>query len=229
MTATIAEIEVPADAFAAHDSLTAVDGISFDVERIVAHAADRVMPLVWVAGDGAERAEVETAFAEDSTVDAFELLYGLGDEWLYRMEWVEEITLLTRVLVEEEGTILDAVGTDSTWHFRIVFPEREALANMQKHCETHGLDSTVSTIYNVEEERKGRFGLTAEQQNLLEVAYEAGYFDVPRRSNTQDIADELGVNHQSVSEMFRRAHRNLLANTVMLGHGVEAANDDSGE
>lgn len=52
--------------------------------------------------------------------------------------------------------------------------------------------------------------LSREQLVVLETAYEAGYFDVPRKATTDDIAERLGVSQSTASERLRVAERNLL-------------------
>lgn len=48
--------------------------------------------------------------------------------------------------------------------------------------------------------------LTDSQWETLMTAYRMGYFEVPRNASLEDVADELGVTHQSTSERMRRAH-----------------------
>lgn len=52
--------------------------------------------------------------------------------------------------------------------------------------------------------------LTDKQQRILELAYEEGLYDVPRESTAAEIAKEVGVTEQSVSEMLRRATKSLV-------------------
>jgi predicted DNA binding protein len=52
--------------------------------------------------------------------------------------------------------------------------------------------------------------LTDRQQEVLQVAYDLGYYDVPRRSSTAEIASELDVDDSTVAEHLQRAERNLL-------------------
>ena len=221
MSATIAEIAIPARDFVAHETLTAVDGLVLEAERIVADTAGRTMPFVWMSGNDVSREEVETCFENDSTVTDFESLSHLNGEWLYHIAWRGNLAMLGDCLLDSGGTILSAVGTGSAWRLRFVFPHREALSTTYERCGANGVEFEVENIHRLAEGRKGRFGLTDEQRNLLILAYERGYFDVPRQTNAQDLGDELGVNHQSVSEMLRRAHRNLLANTLMSSHGTD--------
>jgi DNA-binding CsgD family transcriptional regulator len=56
--------------------------------------------------------------------------------------------------------------------------------------------------------------LTDRQREILQTAYELGYFDVPRSVSTADIADELDLDPSTVAEHLQRAERNLVANLL---------------
>ncbi|WP_226038998.1 helix-turn-helix domain-containing protein [Natrinema sp. DC36] len=57
-------------------------------------------------------------------------------------------------------------------------------------------------------------GLSDPQREALRTAYESGYFDIPRRTSLAEIAAELDISASSVSERLRRAHRQLIEETV---------------
>ncbi|WP_247731027.1 helix-turn-helix domain-containing protein [Halovivax limisalsi] len=57
-------------------------------------------------------------------------------------------------------------------------------------------------------------GLTDEQREALRIAYERGYFEIPRRTSLEGLADELGITASSVSERLRRAQTQLVQETV---------------
>jgi hypothetical protein len=57
-------------------------------------------------------------------------------------------------------------------------------------------------------------GLTDRQYEALRIAYELGYFDVPRRASLADVAAELDIASSSVSERLRRAQTELIEETV---------------
>ncbi|WP_227356715.1 bacterio-opsin activator domain-containing protein [Haladaptatus salinisoli] len=219
MTGTVVEVEVPADEFALSQTLSAVADSEFEIERVVAHDAEMMMPFVWVSGG--EREAIETALSEDPSVSEFELLANPNEEWFYRMEWVDQIETLVRILVEEEGTILAATGNSDHWNLRILFPDRDSLSRTYDYCEENGLALDILNIYRLEEGRQGRFGLTQEQQDALTLAYDEGYYDIPRNLDAGDLAEELGITHQAVSERLRRAHENLVKNTLIIGRGPD--------
>lgn len=52
--------------------------------------------------------------------------------------------------------------------------------------------------------------LTDRQRDVLEVAFNHGYYDVPRSASVQEIAAELDLDDSTVAEHLQRAERNLL-------------------
>ncbi|MFC7007397.1 helix-turn-helix domain-containing protein [Halalkalicoccus salilacus] len=213
--ATIGEIYLPADEFALYHTLEALDTVQFEVERMVAHEQDHLMPYVWASG--VDRGELEDALEEDSSVAECELLAEPEEDYLYRMDWVESIETLVHILTEEEGTILVAESTERGWFLRILFPDRESLSTTYDFCRENGLSIDVQRIYNIDDGRQGRFGLSADQEDTIAAAYEHGYYSVPRGTSLTELAEELGVSHQALSERLRRGHQRLVENTVVIG------------
>lgn len=215
MSGTVAKLELPVDEFALHSTLHAVEGIEFEIERVVAYDTDRIMPLVWVTR--ADFDALDAALEEDPSVDEIELVSDLEDERLYQMGWVEQIDTLIEILVEERGTVIAAFGTETGWNLRILFPDRDCLSRTYDHCTEQDLSMTVTSVYDLDEGRQGRFGLTDEQQDLLTVAFDRGYYAIPRETTLAELAEELDASHQALSERLRRAHRNVVNNTVIIG------------
>lgn len=52
--------------------------------------------------------------------------------------------------------------------------------------------------------------LTERQRKTLAVAYQKGYYDVPRRIQSERLADFLGLSKSTVSEHLRKAERSIL-------------------
>lgn len=53
--------------------------------------------------------------------------------------------------------------------------------------------------------------LTDRQHEVVYTAYEMGYYEIPRRSSTMEVAGELNLDQSTVSEHLQRAERNLLS------------------
>lgn len=216
--ATIAEIRIPVRGFALSHTLETLD-VVFEIERIVAHDPDTLMPYVWASG--ADREELRETLSADPSVDDIEVIAEPDDEVLYRMSWIDSIEALVHILTEEEGTILAADGRQDGWFMRILFPDREALSATYEFCEEHDLPLDVQRIYNIDQGKQGRFGLTDEQEETIAAAYDHGYYDVPRDISLSEFADELDISHQALSERLRRGHKTLVENTVIVGRGDE--------
>ncbi|MGQ3413324.1 helix-turn-helix domain-containing protein [Natrinema sp. LN54] len=214
---TIAELAVPAAEFALRHTLEATDNLDVEIERVVAYDPEHVMPYVWFSGTEPTLETVDDALADDPSIEAAERLTDLGDESLYRMNWVDDVTVILHLLTEERATVLDAHVEGKQWRFRVLFPEREALSRTYDFATKEGLSVEIRKIHRLEENRHGRFGLTDAQYETLVAALERGYYEIPRGMDMDGLSDELGISHQALSERLRRAHRTLVEEVVDIG------------
>ena len=207
--------EVPAEEFALYEALASSPDIEFEVERIVETGEEAAMPLVWVRG--ADQEAVSDAFESDPSVQGIELLSAFEDEQLYRMDWVADVDLVLQMLTNSEATITDGYGTDGRWHLRVLYPDRESLSKTTEFRDEEGLTFDITAIREMEGEPVGRYGLTSEQFEALEAALEAGYYEVPRDVDQNELAEELGISHQALSERLRRATGALVEDALLVG------------
>ena len=216
---TIAELVVPADEFALSRTLETVPSLEADVERLVAHDPEHVMPYVWFSTKADDLERLDEALREDPSVERVELLTDLDDERLYRMEWVDDVGVVVHALTEEQATILDASGEGPQWRLRILFPERDALSRTYEVADEEGLTVDVARIHELQDDRSGRYGLTDAQYETLVQALEYGYYQIPRESDMEALAAHLDISHQALSERLRRAHRRLVTEALNVGPG----------
>jgi predicted DNA binding protein len=52
--------------------------------------------------------------------------------------------------------------------------------------------------------------VTPRRRKVLNKALEAGYFDIPRGSTLQEIADELGIAKTTASQHLRKAEKSIM-------------------
>ncbi|WP_306059534.1 helix-turn-helix domain-containing protein [Natronococcus wangiae] len=211
---TIAELAIPAEEFALWHTLDATTGLDVEIERVVAYDPDHVMPYVWLLGDEATLADADDALAADSTVDEAELLSDIGGERLYRMNWIDDVTVILHLLTEEQATVLDATVENTQWRFRVLFPERDALSRTYEFATDQGVSIDLQKIHRLDETRHGRFDLTDAQHETLVAALDRGYYDIPRTIDMEKLSDELEISHQALSERLRRAHRALVEEAI---------------
>ena len=210
---TITRATIPADQFALHDTLKSVSGAEFDIVRLVADRQDRVMPFLWATADDPD--ELTEALKADPSTENVEVLADIDGEYLFRLEWTTHIRVILHVIVEEEGTILEGTGKDGQWRFRILFPAHDSVSSTYEFCEEYGVDMDLEQISQLTDSfRRGQFGLTESQYETIAQAYDGGYYSVPRRMNLEELADELDVSHQALSERLRRGHETLIENAL---------------
>ncbi|WP_224333467.1 helix-turn-helix domain-containing protein [Haloprofundus halobius] len=213
---TIAEVELPANEFALRQALASTPDAEFEIVRLAAHDADHVMPYVRISGLEADL--ITEALEADPSVDDAELLDDLGDELLYRMNWVENIRVIMHILLDEGGTVMEMHGQNDRWHLRILFPTRDALSATHEFCTEKGLTFSIKNIYDLKQSTgRGEFGLTENQYTALVEAVEHGYFDVPRGVTMSELAAKLGVSQQALSERLRRGHKALVESALRVG------------
>jgi predicted DNA binding protein len=56
--------------------------------------------------------------------------------------------------------------------------------------------------------------LTDRQSEVIHYAFENGYYEIPRRITTEEIAAEVGVERRTAEEHLRRAENKLLASVI---------------
>lgn len=214
---TIAELTLPADEFALRQVFETVDDVVVEIERVVAYEPDHVMPFVWFSGDSDELDRLEETLEADPSVEDAEMLTDLDDECLFRMNWVEDVTVMVHMLTEEDATILQAISDGRYWRLRILFPKRTSLSETYDFATEEGLTIEISKVHELDEERGGRYGLTDAQHETLVQALEHGYYQIPRDIDMEGLSEELGISHQALSERLRRAHRVLVEEAVVIG------------
>ena len=213
--ATIVTGTVPSDELALHYTFERLPEMEVECERIVQSGEGSIMPLLWVRYD--DREELEATLEADPTVDSVELVSAFDGEFLYRMEWIDHVHLLVQMLTNSEATVLDAYGRNRGWHLRVLYPEREHFSRTHEFADEHGLTFEITTMREMEGEPAGRYGLTNSQYRVLELAARRGYYEIPRAVTLQELAAELGVSHQALSEQLRRGTGALVEDTVCIG------------
>jgi len=58
-------------------------------------------------------------------------------------------------------------------------------------------------------------GLTLQQSRILRLAHTMGYYEIPRRTNTEDLAKALKMDKATVGEHLRRAEKNVFDKLIV--------------
>jgi predicted DNA binding protein len=89
--------------------------------------------------------------------------------------------------------------------------DHESVSERIREFSETGADVLIQTIGEYDGPVASLNALTERQQEVLETAFEMGYFEVPRETTTEAVADELDIDPSTAREHLQRAQRNLLA------------------
>lgn len=201
---TIAEFRVPAADLALSDAFERLPELVVQLESSIS----RTVPSLWIAGG--PPSEVATALAADPSVENAELLIEADDRFLYDVTPAERARQQFDRLLESNATVLDATGRAGWWHLEMRFPDRSALAQTHDRLDENGTRIEVVRVARLGGKPEAHSRLTPEQREALIAAHEHGYFEIPRRTSMEELAETLGISHQALSERLRRAYETLV-------------------
>lgn len=208
----IAEFRIPSADFELGRILTVEGTSSIELESLVP-IGEATVPLFWIYNatreSFVERVQGHPAVTSASEVDVFE------DRTLFMLDWDANRDRVFEGIKENHGQLLSAVGTSDTWDFEVRFPNHDALTEFTTHCETAEISLEATRVYNPTKPDAGPwYGLTDPQREAITLAVELGYYDIPRGCTTKELADELGISDQAVTERLRRAIAALVNYTL---------------
>jgi len=206
----IAEFRVWSSVLAMAETLDAMSDIEIDLVQQAGTDPNTPYLLFWVTGDSL--AAFDEKLHDDATVTNVERYTKAADRVLYRARITETADVVFYSLWVELGAEqIDVRYADGWWYNRMRLPDRDALATIEEWCVDSGVDFDLQAVYTDDETAYPRATLTDEQREVLQVAHDLSYFDVPRSATLADVAAELGISSQAASERLRRGHRQLIA------------------
>jgi predicted DNA binding protein len=207
-------------------AMSEYENVEIEIQSSAAHEGN-VPPLTRLRAPASSIRAIESAFTADPAIDSYQCLtddsddtdsMSISDEHateqrLYYIEWVDDRSVLGQ-LVEQSGIVTSATLDAGGWHVQLVFSTREELSTAYETWETNNWKIYVDRIVADAEEFTETTGLTDDQHQAMERAVELGYYEIPRRITLKELAADLEISHQALSERLRRASRNLIVDTV---------------
>lgn len=176
-----------------------------DFEELVCHGTGSVVQV-----------EVETSLDEDRLqeleyVTEWNRIQTAGSTHLYVIAFTapglsEAITAHTDELVgtcepelQDRGATLSLVGS------------QDAIAGTIREYENDGVTPDLRKLGGYDGSERPLDRLTDRQREVIQTAYDMGYYEVPREASTDIVAAELDLDSSTVAEHLQRAERNLLS------------------
>lgn len=193
-------------------TLRRVPDITVEPEYWTTAGTGRTLVFCTVYGDSFEA--FETALETDPTVADPVLADRYADRRVYRVALTERAVTFVSLTADAGGRLLELSSCRDGWRVQLQFPSRDDLVAFNDACRERGISVTVDHLRLSNDGDDGVVALTEKQQELLAVAHEEGYFEVPRGISQDELADRLDVSKSAVSQRLRRAIGELCTSTL---------------
>jgi len=209
--ATVMEFTSPAEEFPLGSVFEDLPGVTVELERLIPHET-LIIPYFWVRG--VETEDIEASFEPHAGVTDIQVIDSVEDEYLMRAEWKSEYFGVLSALARANVVVLTGIGTKEGWRFEVRGESQESIAEFREYCQENDIPIAITAVHAMLPIQGEGYELTETQREALVLAYERGYFDTPRETSLEEIADELGITQQSLSSRLRRGHRRLIKATL---------------
>ncbi|MDJ1431658.1 helix-turn-helix domain-containing protein [Halostagnicola sp. A-GB9-2] len=215
----VAEFEIHCEALPLVEVADAVPAATIEVQIQFNHG-DRPPFIVHVI-HGSHDA-VERALESSSFVAAYTVIGEAGETRRYQV--VPAVGLAgqlggqvdlsgLRALATTESAIERIRATPNGWIQTGWFANRGAFHEFRRFWQENA-GFSLRRLGRVGEPEEPGNGLTDPQREALRIAYEMGYYEIPRGASLEAVADELEISPSSLSERLRRAQTHLIETTV---------------
>ncbi|MFB6130193.1 MAG: helix-turn-helix domain-containing protein [Salinigranum sp.] len=209
-----ADFRIPLDALPAGEAIAAHPDVTLAVERFVPTGSQ--IQYLWVSGG--DREAFVADLREDPAVERVSSIDRLPERELLRVEWARTDAPLVPIIEEAGANLMEADGSGDGWSLRLRFERQTDASAFYERATDAGVDLRLRGIDGRERvERVPAYGLSPTQRETIVRAFERGYFDVPRGTTIAELADDLGVSQQAVSERLRRGISRFLDYTIRAG------------
>ncbi|MDY6775635.1 MAG: helix-turn-helix domain-containing protein [Halobacteria archaeon] len=96
---------------------------------------------------------------------------------------------------------------EAVWTVRA---DHSSLSDLGSFLDQNGIEYDLEYMKEIETERR----LTERQREVLEVAVDEGYYDVPREATLTEVSEVVGISKSSCSEILQRAESRIVPEFV---------------
>ncbi|WP_157224641.1 helix-turn-helix domain-containing protein [Natronococcus occultus] len=190
-----------------------VEGLDVEIlPEVTTDPQSDAFPYVFRTADGDE---LESILQSDYTIKRYKQIDEYEDASLYYIRHSSDVHLISPVVTDVDGLILQAKTKDNGWIVRVQLPGRSELHSIWKYARKNDIEINFLNIQREDGfEANETHTLTEEQKEALVVAYNQGYFSQPRESSLEEIADEVGITSPAMGGRLKRGIRNLIADSL---------------
>lgn len=170
-------------------------------------------------GSGTVTEQVTAGDGIDDT-EAFDPVFDYGSRRVYEFER-EPDGCICEVVQQEVGPVTDVHAEDGALHLTLHLQDLSDLRErLEGFREQFGAVHIEYLVQGREDEEEAEVvpvdvrRLTDRQREVLETAYELGYFEYPRESNATEVATALDIQPSTFTEHLTAAQGKLIGELV---------------
>lgn len=163
-----------------------------------------------------EHDAIASIYGSRSEIQSYDIVETEGGTYLYlRFNPSDAVLNLLRVSHEHEVLVDSPIEycTDGGLRLTLVGTQSELQKILERVPDTISVEIEQLGEYKPQEEQLFD-KLTFHQQEVLSQALQMGYFEEPRQTTTDEIADELDISPSAVSKHLRRIQSSVLSSIV---------------
>ncbi|WP_227355892.1 helix-turn-helix domain-containing protein [Haladaptatus salinisoli] len=201
--AVTVELSLPPENFPLGMMLTAGTNLHIEFERVVPVGAD-VVPIFWAWNGDLET--FEQRVRNDNNVQQLVAIDQVDDRRLYLLHWDIPAGAFFGALTTAEGIIRSAHGYgNDDWEFELLFPSHDHLTRFHNVSRDNEIEYTLGKMQSLNNAGVSKLAtvITEKQREALVLAFQRGYFTTPRQVTLSELATELDITQQSLSNRIR--------------------------
>lgn len=209
----IATFQLTHEAVGLDQAFEEVPDMRVEAERIAAHSTEWTMPCLWTAGR--DFTSIDEALSADSSIERIVEAAEFADEKYYQVKWTDSVIDRINGYLNQGASILSATGTREGWRIRIRFANRDHFDSFREALNEKNHSYSLLELIEPNKPRLSVGNLTPRQREALVAAWEHGYYKIPRETSGEELAAELGISHQTLSELLRRGTEKLIKSQLV--------------
>lgn len=203
----VATIELPAEGFILGRAFADIDDYSIQLTQFVP-IGEQLVPYFWVETTAIEA--IEPVLRDNDCIADVTKYDERAGQTLCKIDWKQPLDELLTVFIETNVLVSEAYGTPDLWKFELVASDRNELVAFQSACHDRDIPVKFRRVFQSAPSSTERMEVTEKQLEILELAYERGYFEVPREVTVTELAEDLDISPQAASKRLRRGLVNAL-------------------
>ncbi|MEM0449341.1 MAG: helix-turn-helix domain-containing protein [Methanomassiliicoccales archaeon] len=183
-----------------------ITGMKVEIERCIPKHGNKGQGLLKIHGpEDMTQEEVERKLGSILPGCSTKLMMVSPGHWLGTTE--VPFCQLCQAL-SKTNCILESArsGQEGEIEWSVIAPDASALTCLVKELSESGCQVKVKKVVRLKDAR----GLTGRQSHALRMAYDLGYFDIPRKINLDQLAKRMEISKPSLDIILRRAQRKLV-------------------